>query len=132
MENEKLTAGELAKIADEYWLAYQNRLSADKIAKALKETESKLSAQLMSEMLNQEMTAIGGNLVQLALTKSDEPTLNVKEFDKFAEFVLSSKDLSLMERRINKAAIKERWAAGVKVPGVISFPVYKLSKHEVK
>jgi heterodisulfide reductase subunit A-like polyferredoxin len=132
MENEPLAAGELAKIADEFWLAYQNRLKADKIAAELKEIESKLSSVLMREMLNQDMTAIGGHLVQLALTKSDEPTLNKKEFDKFAEFVLASKDLSLLERRINKAAIKERWAAGVKVPGVISFPVYKLSKHEVK
>jgi hypothetical protein len=131
MEN-KLSAGELAKVADEYWTAYQARLAADRVAKGLKETESKLSAQLMSEMLNQSMTAIGGHLVQLSLTKSDEPTLNVKEYEAFVEYVLKTKDLSLLERRINKAAVKERWAAGVQVPGVHSFPVYKLSKHEVK
>jgi hypothetical protein len=132
MENSPLSAGELAKIADEYWQAYQDRLAADRKAKGLKETESKLSAQIMAEMLNQSMTAIGGHLVQLSLTKSDEPTLNVKEYEAFVEYVLKTKDLSLLERRINKDAVKERWAAGVQVPGVHSFPVYKLSKHEVK
>jgi hypothetical protein len=46
--------------------------------------------------------------------------------------VLESKDLSLLERRVSKSAVKERWELEVEVPGITRMPVFKLNKSQVK
>lgn len=132
MEATPLSAGELAELADQYWLAYQQRLAADKVAAELKTKENQLSAKLTEEMLNQKLTSIGGKLLKVSLPTEPEYVPAVTDWNEFYEFVMSSKDLSLLERRVSKAAIKERWASDISVPGISKFPVYKLSKSQVK
>lgn len=132
MENEPLSAGQLAELADQYWLVYQERLAADKVAAELKTRENQLSAKLTEEMLNQKLTSIGGKLLKVSLPTEPDYVPAVNDWNEFYTFVMSSKDLSLLERRVSKAAIKERWAADISVPGISKFPVYKLSKSQVK
>jgi hypothetical protein len=45
--------------------------------------------------------------------------------------VLATGDFSVLQRRLSEGAIKERWHADEEVPGVIKFPVWKLSKQGV-
>ena len=127
-----MEASELAKVADDYWKVYQSRLAKDKESKALKETEDRLKALLLSEMTHQKLTAIGGRSVRLWIDAEPEFVPTIQDWEAFKNYVFETKDLSLLERRVNKAAIKERWAVDQLVPGTIKFPVFKLHTSEVK
>jgi hypothetical protein len=56
----------------------------------------------------------------------------VQDWQKLWDHIVETRDFSLLEKRVGKAAVKEHWSADEEVPGVIKFPVYKLSKSEVK
>jgi len=126
-----MDAKEMATLADAYWVTYQKRLAADKVAAALKVDESKLEAQILATLRSDEITSIGGQLVQLSIDKEPEYVPTMSDYPVFCEFVLASKDLSLLERRVSKSAVKERWELGAEVPGIIRFPVFKLRKHKL-
>lgn len=126
-----MDASEMAALADSYWVTYQKRLAADKVAKSLKVEESKLEAQILATLRADEITAIGGKLVVLSIDTEPDMVPTMSDYPVFCQFVLSSKDLSLLERRVSKATVKERWDLGVEVPGITRFPVFKLHKHKL-
>jgi len=134
MENEPaklLSATELGVLCDQHVAVKTKRLAADKVAKELKTEESVIEASIIDQMLRQKITSIGGKTVIYALpTPTNEPT--VANWQVFWEFIKQTDDISLFEKRPGRAAIKERWALGEEIPGVIAFPVYRLSKSGVK
>ncbi len=133
MDNEfvALSATELAEKADKHWDVKTRRLAADKVSAALKTEESALEAEIILQMQKQQITSIGGKTVIYGLPK---PTMEpvVADWKPFWEFIKLTDDISLFEKRPGRAAIKERWGLGQEIPGVIQFPVYKLSKTGVK
>jgi len=127
-----LSGEELARIADDYWSTYQERLAADKIAAALKEKEVKLSEMLIHQMRHQSMTSVGGLKVRLSIPVTPDYVPTIQSYPEFAAYVLQTQDLSLLERRVSKSAVKERWENGREVPGIDKFPVWRLSKSKVQ
>jgi hypothetical protein len=121
-----LTPKELGALSDQYWAAYNKRLNAERAAKELKGIESKLYAQLVTELRSQELTSVGGHDVRLTLTCSTEPV--VKDWQAVYDYITANQDFSLMQKRLAAPAIKERWEAGEVIPGVETFEVFKLSK----
>ena len=126
-----LSASELGELADIYHTVRADRLAADKVAGTLKAHESTAEALLIEQMRSQEISACGGQRLRVALAAPDYVPA-VKDWDKFYAYILKSKDFSLLERRPGKAACRDRWEDGKEVPGVERFPVYKLSRNEVK
>jgi hypothetical protein len=126
-----LTATELAQLADHYWLTRAKRLDADKAAKDLKDEESRAEATLIKEMREQQLTAIGGKHVRLAIPTVPEYVPAVKDWDALYKHVLQTGDFSLLHKRVGTTACKERWDAGEEVPGIERYAVYKLSKSGV-
>jgi len=130
-EFKALSATELGKLADKHAGIKVKRLAADKVAKNLKTDESSIEATLIEQFLRQKITSIGGKVVIYSLpTPTMEPI--VKSWPEFWAFIKETDDISLFEKRPGRAAIKERWGLGQTIPGVDSFPVYKLSKTGVK
>lgn len=129
---EKLSAKVLSQIADLWFVTYKERLAADKAAAKLKEVESAAYALIIEQMRSQELTAIGGKKVRVGMAPEPDYQPHVKDWPKFYEYILESKDFSLLERRPGRAAIKERWEDEKEVPGVEKFPIYKLTRQEVK
>jgi hypothetical protein len=129
---EKLEAKTLANIADIWFVTYKDRLAADKAAAVLKDLESAAYALIIEQMRMQELTAIGGSKIRVGMNPDPDYQPHVKDWEKFYAYVLETKDFSFLERRPGKAAIKERWEDGIDVPGVEKFPVYKLTRNEVK
>lgn len=127
-----LTTKELGKRADAYATLKAQRLAADKVAAALKAEESKAKAFLMETMLAQEITAIGGSVIRLELDSEAVQEPVVEDWTKLYKYIQKTGDFSLLEKRIGKAAVKEQWENGKKLPGVGSFPVWKLHEHAVK
>ena len=128
----ELTASELGQLADLYWVAYQDRLAADKVAAALKSDESKHQARLMAEMQRQGLSAVGGARVRLTLSTVPEYTPAVKDWAALYAYIKANDAWDMLEKRPGKLASRARWDEGEIIPGVEKFPVYKLSKSEVK
>lgn len=128
---EPLTASELGELADLYDAARTARLAADKVAATHKADESAAEAMLIEQMRTQEVSACGGSKLVVRIGSPDMVPA-VKDWDKFYAHILKTKDFSLLERRPGKAACRERWEDGKQIPGVEQFPVYKLSRSEVK
>jgi hypothetical protein len=127
-----LSGEALANLADQFWEVYQERLSADKVAAALKEREVKLSELLIHQMRFQKMTSVGGQLVRLSINTVPDYVPTIQDYTAFAKFILETKDLSLLEKRVSKSAVKEHWENGEEVPGIVKFPTWKLSKSKVQ
>lgn len=128
---ETLSAQELGMLCDEYWATKEDRLAADKVAKAFKDAENMFDAKIIDQMLRQEISAAGGKNIILTLpAPTEEPV--VSSWPEFWAFIKQADDSSLFEKRPGRAAIKERWANGEAIPGVGKFLVYKLSKQGVK
>jgi hypothetical protein len=124
-----LAAKELAVVAEFFWQTQIQRLAADKVAAELKADEYVAQEIVIAQLRLQEISAIGSDTVILELRHTYEP--RVTDWSVYWKYVLKTKDLSLVERRPGKAAIKERWEDGKEIPGVDKFPVYKLSKRKV-
>ena len=131
-ETPNMPAAALATLADHYWHTRVKRLAADKVAEELKAEESRAEATLIQQMRQQGLTALGGTAVRLALPTTPDYKPAVKDWQALYDHIVQTGDFSLLQKRAGEAACKERWAAGVEVPGVEKFPVYKLSKSEVK
>ena len=126
-----MSATELANLADKYWALRAQRLALDKEAKEMKVSEDAAEALLLSEMRLRGLTAIGGQTVRISMPVTPELVPTVTDWNAVYTSILESGDFSLLEKRIGKLAVKERWEAGAQVPGVIAFPVWKLSKSGV-
>lgn len=129
---EPISGAELGKLADEYADVKAKRLAADKVAAALKSQETALSMRIIEQMQLQELTAIGGSTIRLMLPVEPDYVPHVVDWPVYYNHILEQNDFSLLERRPSRAALKERWEAGVDVPGVEKFPVFKLSESKVK
>lgn len=125
-----MTPEALGALADEYASVQAQRLAADKVAAELKAKEEQLHAAILSELREQQLTAIGGKNVLVRVSQSLVPV--VTDWDDFYKHILVTKDFSLLERRVSKAACKERWEDSAEVPGVSKYTVYRLSKSQVK
>lgn len=130
-ENFKLTASQLGELADTYNDLRTQRLAADKVAAELKAQESAAQELLIQQFRSQEVSGAGGQTVRVSMDSPDYVP-HVKDWDKFYEHILKSKDFSLLERRPGRAHAKALWEDGVEIPGVEKFPVYKLKVSKVK
>lgn len=127
-----MPASKLGELADEYWQTYTERLAADKVAASLKSKEARLNSVLLAQMRMQGLSAVGGKTVRLSVNNEPDYVPIVEDWEKFYAYILATKDFSLLEKRIGKGAVKERWSLDEIVPGTGKVPVYKLSKSQVK
>jgi hypothetical protein len=125
-----MDTSQLAELADEYFLLRQERLEEQKYVDKLEEKEKKLKQYLMDAFLETKSTAIGGRLVEISVVEKVEPT--VENYDALYKHVQATGEFDLLYRRVNAAAVKERWQLHEKVPGVVGFPVQSLSMHARK
>ena len=126
-----LTAGQLGELADIYKQVRETRLMADKVAATWKEQEVLAEGLLIQQMLKQNITAAGGQKLRVGLSSPDYVP-HVKDWTAFYQYIQQTGSFDLLERRPGKAACRERWEAQEQVPGVEKFPVYKLTRNEVK
>jgi hypothetical protein len=121
---------DLADMADAYWNLREQRLKIKKEVDDLELKEKMLSVRILERMEKLRLTAIGGSVVTLTLKTTYEPT--VENWPSFYEYIQQSGEFDLLYRRLNPAAVKQRWEADKPVPGVTKFPVTKLAKSGVK
>jgi hypothetical protein len=88
------------------------------------EERKALEAHLVATMPKSDGGAIGKKAKAVILV-SQEPT--VADRAALERYILKTKDFSLLRGALAGPAVKERWEAGKKVPGVEPFAIIKVS-----
>ncbi len=112
--------------------ARAERLAADKVAAALKETEDGLKDQLIERLkkLANKAVSNGDRLIQLVV--KDKPTVQKENWPILHKHILKTGQIDLLERRLSVSAVEARWEIGEKVPGVSAIPVETISDTQAK
>lgn len=115
----------LGACADLLYELRAERLALDKQIEDLRAHETRVREHLEAELAAQGLTAVVGATARAGLTTTQIG--HVKDWDAFTNHLIVTQDFSLLQRRLNDAACRERWEAGETVPGVEPFPVTKIS-----
>lgn len=119
----------LAVCADKYYELKQRRLEMQKEVDKVGAEESAYREHLINNVPKSKATGIAGKVARVTVYNEDVPT--VKNWDKFYDYVIKNKAFDLLQRRLNAAAVEERWEAKKKIPGVEPFAVTKISLNKV-
>jgi hypothetical protein len=110
---------QLAQCADLLYTTRQDRLALEKEVEALKARETTLREHLIENLPKSQASGVSGRVANAKIETKEIP--QVKDWDLFYKHVKRTGDFELMQRRLSDAAVKERWEAGKKVPGVEVF-----------
>lgn len=125
----KLPTTKLGSLVDEYHATRELRLAIDKVASAIKEEETRLADHIIDNLdKHNEGGAVGKRYKGIIIR---EKVPQVADLDKFYEHVRKTKSFDLLNKALNKAAVKARYENGKAVPGVEDFPTLKLSVTKV-
>lgn len=104
------------------------RMAKEKEAAVIKERESALAEHIRGKLKAAGLESGRGKKATFTITVNEQ--VKVADWDKFYAYILKTKAWELMQKRVGATAIKERWKAGVQVPGVekLELPDYSLTK----
>jgi len=119
----------LAQCADLLYLARQQRLEVQKRVDAIQELEVRLKDRIIAELPKSEASGISGRVARAQLDRKSVPQVSEEAggWPAFYAFVAREKAFDLLQRRLNEAAVKERWENKKRVPGVTAFHVVTVS-----
>jgi hypothetical protein len=102
----------------------QDRLDAEKVAAKIKAEETHLKEFIVSAMLSQsyEGTVVNDRLTYVRVTP--QPVADDRQA--FEQYILDTKDLSLLQFRPAVGALKEHIANGEIIPGITWVDTYDL------
>lgn len=121
---------DLAQMVDRYYLAREERLAKQREVDAMEKAERDLKAHIIHLLEESLVKTVGGSVATVSLVVKTEP--QVTDWTAFYEHIRSTGQFELLYRRVNNAAVKERWDDNEEVPGVGTFPVATLSMSAVK
>lgn len=106
----------LAACADILYTTRESRLALQKDVDDLKDFETLVRDHLIANLPKGEASGIAGHLARVAIVT--KTTARVEDWDAVHTYIVKHKAWELMARRINDAAVRERWEAGEEIPGV--------------
>lgn len=107
---------------------YRLRQEKSKLTKKVGDIQAEITAlknHLIDQLPHADSTGVIGKLATVRITQEDIPT--PKDWTKIYRYIHRYKSWHLMQRRLSKAAIKELWKDGKKVPGVEIFTKFDVS-----
>lgn len=119
----------LGGCADALWKTRQERMRVQKQVDALRAVEKLIEDRLIAELPKSDATGVSGKLAKVRAISTPVPI--VQDWGAFYAGVHKAKAYDLFQRRLNGAAVKERWDAGKSVPGVGTFNAVKVSLTKV-
>lgn len=129
----------LAQCADLWFKKKQERLALQKQVDALASEEAALETHIINNLDANNGTAIGGKLVKVEVKKKERPVIDTENngwalfwewFHK--QYKKDPRTVACVQKRLAEDTIKDLWAEGVKIPGVVKFNFKKLSFSAIK
>lgn len=121
----KLTATQLAALADKAFDLKQQRLAHDKEGKLLKSKEDALLEQLQAELERAGVNGITGDRGRANLEEVTKAT--VTDWPALRAYIQRYDAWDLLQNRLSESAVLERAAAGKTVSGVELSKINKLA-----
>lgn len=121
------------KIGEIVDLKYQLRAKRHALQNQIKEIsahETALEQHLFKAFDNADIEGARGKLASASLSPRDVPVFDQndpKADEKFFKYLQKTGEFDLLQRRLSSTAFEERWARGVKIPGIKKFQLVKLS-----
>ncbi len=110
------TPKSLGACADLLYSTQQQRYAAQKEVDKLEGLEKALKDRFINELSTQDASGIAGKQALAKIVVKDVPTMD--DDKAFYAHVKKTGDFDLLQRRLSAEAVKLRWQAGKKVPGV--------------
>lgn len=119
----------LGACADLLFTIRKQRLELQRHIDLLTAKESELKAHIIGSLPDEDASGVSGMVARVTITTKS--VAQVKDWEKFYEFVQTTGEFDLMQKRVSDAAVKERWEAGDSVPGVEPYSFKTLSINKV-
>lgn len=102
--------------ADQLWKLQEAHLLAVAKADAIEKDVVAYKMAMMKTFKKAELKVAGGKKGLVTLVNRDEP--QIEDFNKLWAYARKKNAPELFQRRLSSPAIRERWEAGEKIPGV--------------
>ena len=128
----------LGQMADSYYTARAARLEQGKILEDLKSKETVAERMLIDALRAQGLEGAKGQTAVAAIKRNDTLIMDKDDDgepvgkDEFVQFLLDTRDVSLLQFRPSLTRVKELMGEGVEVPGVRIVEVESISLTKVK
>lgn len=96
----------------------------------MKREEDAMEDQIFAQFSKQELEGARGRRAQASIGRHDYPT--AEDWEKTDAYIIKTKSLDLLQRRLSVEAVRERWKDGVDVPGVGKFTKVTLHLSKIK
>lgn len=111
--------------ADKLYQLREERLKQQKIVDDIEAEEKALKAHIINTLPKSEASGVSGKIAKVKVETDDIP--QTEDWDKVWQYIKKNNAFDLLQRRLNNAAVEERWEAGKKIPGIKTFKVVKVS-----
>lgn len=122
MSNEDKSVGALI---DELYVLRAERLELSKKVDALKTQEAQLRAKIIAQLRDVDLESGSGLIATGSITTSKEARM--LDWNEFWQWAVEHDARDVIQKRVSITAIRERWEAGVEVPGLEAVEVADLS-----
>jgi hypothetical protein len=119
----------LAQCADLAYTLRQDRLVLQRDAEVIKKDEVEVKDYLIKNLPKSKASGVAGKIANARIESEDMPTITDKK--KLLEYIRKTGDFDLITSSLNVAAVRERFDAKKKIPGVGMFKVVKVSLTKV-
>ncbi len=120
----------LGATLDMLWEVRAKRLTAQKVVDKIGETENAIEQHLLEKFKKADLDGARGGLCSATVEIRPVPT--IADFDKVWAHAVKTDSPELFQRRLSVKACRERWEAGVAIPGVSKFDKVELSLHKAR
>jgi hypothetical protein len=118
-----------AACADLLFTTREKRLVIQKEAEALEKQEAAIKDHLIKTLPKNDAGGIQGKLARVTLVTKSKPTVEI--WDEFYAYISRTKSFELLQKRVNEAAVIERWENKKEVKGVGRFNAVTVSVNKV-
>lgn len=115
----------IGEAADTLYTIRQQRLDLQHQIDKIKQFETTLKNHLIDNLPKSSATGAAGKVARAQIVTEQSPC--VEDWDLFYGHIKKKGEFDLLNRAVNRAAVKERWNNGKEIPGVGHFTDVKVS-----
>lgn len=115
----------LPELIDEYVQARDRRLELNRQADQCEKREAKLKKDIEDTLNGAGLVTGGGGAYRATLVSEVKPTAT--DWGLVQKYIIENNAFDLLQKRLTESAVKSRWEDNITIPGIVKFPVTKLS-----
>lgn len=125
----KLPTKKLGSLADQLHAIREVRLAVAKVADQLKAEETRLTEHIINTLDTEAEGGVVGKRYKAIVRRESIPI--VEDWEAVYGYIKDNDAFDLLNKQVNRAAVRERWENEEAVPGLGSFQAKKLSLTKV-